>query len=146
MARYGHGQAIHQDHLMDIAQAATSARVPPSWGPENDKRYPLRTYVRDVRLWMLATDIEAARIGPAVAMRLTGGAKELVRELNPLNLSQGGAVNGVLVNGTEYLLSQLQRRYGVLEHELQIYVLKELLHFQRGDGESTDEALSRLGV
>ena len=146
MARYGHGQAIHQDHLMDIAQAATSARVPPSWGPENDKRYPLRTYVRDVRLWMLATDIEAARIGPAVAMRLTGGAKELVRELNPLNLSQGGAVNGALVNGTEYLLSQLQRRYGVLEQELQIYVLKELLHFQRGDGESTDEALSRLGI
>ena len=70
-----------------------NGRVPPSWSVEQDKRYPLRHYIQDLTLWAAATDIDAPRRGPAAALRLTGAARSIIREMPPHLLQAGQVVD-----------------------------------------------------
>lgn len=136
-----------QADLQDLHLHAASGKVPPQWGPDTDQNYPLRTYIRDLRLWSYAADVDQIRLAPLACLRLTGQAKELVRELDPQVLAQGRQLqNGNIQSGLEFLIATLEARYGVLQQELQIFVLRELLQFHRRGGESIDEALSRFGI
>ena len=136
-----------QADLNDLHLHAASGKVPPSWGPECDSTYPLRTYLRDLRLWSFASDVELVRQAPLACLRLTGQAKELVRELDPATLAHGRQLqDGTRQTGIQFLVGTLETRYGVLAQELQIHVLRELLHFSRKPQESIDESLSRFGI
>eukprot|EP00971_Amphidinium_carterae_P289093 5740147-Amphidinium_carterae.1 len=79
--------------LADIGANAT-LRVPPAWSVKNEARYPFRHFERDVHLWATATDVDLLRLGPLVALRVSGVAQDLIREINPVNLAQGGDLNG----------------------------------------------------
>ena len=76
---------MSQAELNDLHLQSANSKIPPSWSPERDKSYPLRTYLQDLRLWQYATDCDPLRQGPAAAQRVGGTAKELVRELDPQN-------------------------------------------------------------
>ena len=77
--------ADQAEHHLGLA----TARVPPSWGSENDRHYPLRNWIKDIELWCAATDVPEARQAPAILIRLTGQVRVLLREV-PVNiLTQG---------------------------------------------------------
>jgi len=134
------------DHLH--LQAA-GGKIPPAWSPEDDRRYPLRFYCADVRLWARAADVAPEKMGPCAALRLGGSARAIVRELDGDVLAMGmqvqDPVGGGVVNisGLESLLRALNRRYGVLAEELEINALSEYFSYHRSQGEGIDEALSR---
>ena len=126
-----------------------NSKVPPSWSPERDRQYPLRTWTQDVRLWALGTDIDPLKQGPVVAARIAGTAKELIRELDPNILAHGAAFpdeNGNIVQftGLEALVRALSRRYAPLAQELEVFCIAEILQFQRKPGEDTDGVISRF--
>ena len=72
-----------QAELNDMHMQAANGKVPPAWDPAADRRYPFRHWTTDVRLWSAATDLPEGRQGAAVALRLLGAAKLLVREFDP---------------------------------------------------------------
>ena len=125
-----------------------NSKVPPSWAPEKDRQYPLRTWISDVRLWALGTDVDLNRQGPVVAARIAGTAKELIRELDPNILALGAVFqdaqgNPVQHTGLESLIRALSRRYAPLAQELEVFCIAEILQFQRKPGEDTDGVISR---
>ena len=48
-----------------------------------------RSWISDLVLWSSATEIDPARQGPIAALQVQGSAKELVRELTPVQLREG---------------------------------------------------------
>ena len=68
--------------------AAATSKKPPSWSPEQ-KDYSFRDFTRDLILWEQATDLRDGQKGPAVALQLRGEAREVVRDLDPRELSLG---------------------------------------------------------
>ena len=126
-----------------------NSKVPPAWAPEKDKQYPLRTWTQDIRLWALGTDVDVLRQGPVAAGRILGTAKDLIRELDPNVLSQGGIFadenqNPVQFTGLECLIRALSRRYGPLAQELEIFCIGEILMFRRQPQEDVDSCVSRF--
>ncbi len=63
-------QHVKANNHMDLA-ALASSRIPPAWGPEQERSYPNRNWESGLRLWYAATDIDEARRGPTVALRVT---------------------------------------------------------------------------
>ena len=140
-----------QADVNDLHLGMATGRVPPGWSLENDARYPLRHWVRDVEVWAASTDIAEARIGPACAQRITGAAKIIVREIPIQTLIQGQAVpdaqgNMIQVSGIGMLVRILERRYGSAPQEVQIHSISELMGFVRGHHESTDGVLARFEI
>lgn len=128
-----------------------SAKIPPSWSPERDRVYPLRTWILDVRLWARGTDVEDQRMGPVAAMRVGGSAREFIRELDTNVLANGMMLadangNQVMTSGLECLIRALQRRYGPLQQELEVHVLTEILSFRRLPSEDTDSCIGRFEI
>ena len=128
-----------------------NGRVPPTWSVEQDKRYPLRHYVQDLALWAAGTDVDINRRGPVAALRLTGAARTIIREMPPELLQLGQVVadqNGqpLQLTGLQVLVRALERRYGALDQEQQIFAVSELMGFQRWPQESTDEMIARFDV
>jgi hypothetical protein len=86
-------------------------------------------------------------LAPAIALRLTGGAKEVVREV-PINLLMYGIIDPLTQQqtstGLDVLLNGLQRRFGQLALESTIMHIVELITFRRRSSESIDEALTRF--
>jgi hypothetical protein len=64
-------------------------KVPPGWSRENNERYNFRTWVADLILWSIGTDVEPQRQAALRAMQITGVAKELLREIPPNVLRDG---------------------------------------------------------
>eukprot|EP00971_Amphidinium_carterae_P350439 6491542-Amphidinium_carterae.2 len=131
--------------LADIGANAT-LRVPPAWSVENESKYPFRHFERDVRLWATATDVDPLRLGPLVALRVSGVAQDLVREINPTNLAHGGDLHGQRLAGLDFLLTQLRLRFAPMRQEEQISVISEFMGFTRLPQESTDAAIGRFVV
>ena len=136
------------EHHLGLA----NAKVPPSWGVEKERQYPLRMFVQDVELWGLATDLPEARQGPALALRLTGHAREMIREMPPQLLAFGQEIADAAGNiigrrtGVECFLRALNTRYGALDQEIQIFNVSELMTFARRSGESTDQMITRFDI
>ena len=142
-----HMQHEYDAHNLGIA----SAKIPPAWSPERDRIYPLRTWVQDVRLWSVGTDVDEDKQGPVCAMRIGGTGKDLIRELDVNVLSNGmlqpdAQGNPVQVTGLEMLIRALERRYGPLAQELEVHSIAELLQFRRNAGEDTDSVVNRFNL
>ena len=68
----------------------TSHRTPPRWGPEMESRYSFRSYITDLQLWSMMTDLAPHQQVAAVILRLSGAAKDLARTLTPNEIINGG--------------------------------------------------------
>ena len=141
--------SMMQDEVNAMHLGMANAKVPPAWSPERDKQYPLRTWVQDIRLWSVGTDVEVAKQGPVAAMRIGGTARALIRELDLAILANGMLLpddqgNPVQFSGLECLIRALNRRYAPLAQELEIHCLSEILLFKKLPGEDTDALISRF--
>ena len=141
--------------FMDADEAAANlalanGKVPPTWSVERDKVYPLRKYIQDLELWSLATDVPENRRGPVVVLRLTGAARDLMRDMPGDMLANGFDVVdnfGQLIEhrtGVQCVVRALRERFGALEQEVQIFNVSELMTFQRQSGETTDQCIARF--
>ena len=123
-------------------------RDPPSWSPEMESRsrnpYTFENYTRDLMMWSLATNLRPHQQAAAVVLRLGGTARDVVRELTPIELTQGGIVNGVQLDPLAYLMHGLQTRYAPLSEETALRAVSELTAFTRRGSETTDALLSRF--
>ena len=124
-----------------------SLKVPPSWCAERAQDYAFRAWLADVVLWAGATDLEAERHGPAVAMQVHGAAREVVREI-PADLLRNGRLNpqGQMETGLMLLMRTLAERYSPLEVESSTRSIAELINLRRLGGESMDSYLTRFDV
>ena len=68
-------------------------RQPPAWAPEMERQYPFRHFARDLLLWSCATDLQPHQQAATTILQLGGAARDMVREMNPTELLQGGVVN-----------------------------------------------------
>ena len=105
-----------------------NTKTPPGWSPEGDKKYPFRDWLQDVELWLGATEVDPIKQGPALAMRIGGVAREIIRELDLTVLSQGRVIpdqynQPMQQTGVQYLVAALSRRYMPLPQELQVHAI-----------------------
>ena len=140
----------NMDDIAAANLALANGKVTPTWCVEKDKTYPLRKYIQDLELWTLATDVLEARRGPVVVLRLTGSARDLMRDMPGDMLTNGQDVfdfNGVLIEhrtGVQCIVRALTDRFGALDQEVQIFNVSELMTFQRQAGETTDQCIARF--
>ena len=125
----------HDDSLHD-GYGAMSSKVPPSWSPETDRRHPFRVWLADLTLWVSGAELPEPRQGPAVAMRIGGTARKLLREMDPATMKDGSIVvdpqgGQVTLSGVESIVRALKRRYAPLSQELQVQSLNEVFRFHR---------------
>lgn len=142
---------MRQQELNDLNLQQANGRVPPAWGPEHERSYSFRYYEADTMLWCLASDMDEARKGPALALRLTGAAKMIIRELDPTVLVQGQVIvddqgQQVQLTGVQALLRILRRRYAPLDQEAQLHAVSEFFSFGRQGHEDTDQCVARFEV
>ncbi|CAE8605145.1 unnamed protein product [Polarella glacialis] len=121
-------------------------RTPPSWGPELEARYPFRHWSRDVLVWTILTDMDAARKAAAVILQLRGGAEELARGLPPQAIVAGGLINGVQADPMTFLMHSLSERYAQLGEETRLAAITELMTFQRNGHERIDDLITRFDI
>ena len=57
-----------------------------------DREYPFRQFARDLLLWSCATDLLPHQQAAVTVLNLGGAVRDLTRELNPLELLQGGTI------------------------------------------------------
>ena len=101
-------------------------------------------------MWSASTDLEQAQQGPAVILRLSGGAREMRRTLDCTIAAYGATVdlqdgNGpVQITGLATVLRGLSREYAPLDYEASITAMSDLLSFRKTAQESVDISLSRF--
>eukprot|EP00973_Karenia_brevis_P033197 4580498-Karenia_brevis.AAC.1 len=101
-------------------------------------------------LWCMATDLTDQQQGLAIAMRLGGMAKVLVRELDPMVLANGQAMdlndgNGPqLVGGVTVIMRALNRQFGEHDVDTGIRAIASMMHFRRLPNETVACALARF--
>ena len=121
---------------------AATLKTPPAWSLEGSGSYSLRSWLSDVVLWAGATDLEPERQGPAVALVVTGAARDLVRELQPQELRDGIWEQGTHIPGLMLLCRTLARHYAPHETEVQTRAMAEMMGFARPPNESIDGSLA----
>ena len=123
---------------------AASSKHPPYRGPERERTYPFRHWMKDVRLWALATDVSVERQGPLLASRLGGMARAIAHEMPENFMVYGGPFQGLgQLTGLKMLLRGLSRRFMPFNGEISARAMIEFLSFRRSTHETIDEALSR---
>ena len=121
----------------------TTYRVPPSWSPETDRSYSLRSYMTEIAIWVMLTDLQPHQQCAAIITRLGGAAREVARMVSPQEIMAGGMRNGVQLDPVSYLLAALQDRFSALAEETRLLSMTEVLAFATMPGESTNALLSR---
>ena len=122
-------------------------RMPPSWGPDMESRYPFRQWSHDVLTWSIAADGDPSRKAALLAMSMKGTAYEFVRTLPPLTLVHGGLINGAQADPLTYLMHALAERFAALGEELRLSSVTDMLNFRRSaPGERIDELLTRFDL
>ena len=142
--RFGHRMPQQSPYQQDVG--AATLKTPPAWCYENAAQYTLRSWLSDVLMWSSATDVEVERQGPAVALQITGVARDLIREINPQHLRDGIHENGVHIPGIMLLCRTLANHFAPLESELQTRAMAELMGFARMGHETIDVSLTRFEV
>ena len=120
-------------------------RIPPRWSPEQEG-YSFRSYITDLLLWLVLTDLQPHQQAAAITMRLGGSARDLARTMSPLELIHGGVANGVQLDPVSYLIQGLQARYALLDDESRLAAMTEMLAFGRKPGESVNAVLTRYAI
>ena len=137
---------LNHEHL-----GAATGRVPPSWNLENEAKYPLRYWRQDLEVWAASTDLPEIRHGPCTALRISGVAKLVVREIPTETLVNGGIIIDdqgaqVQLSGLGMLIRILEKRYGAAPQEVQVHSISELFQFSRSSNESTDSVIARFEI
>mgnify|MGYP001272735965 CR=1 FL=1 len=96
--------------MMNNNARDTSHRIPPAYDPEHERNYSFRTYMTDVSLWLMLTDLDPPRQCAAIINRLGGAARELGRMMTPQEIAFGGLREGRQLDPVTYLLGALQAR------------------------------------
>ena len=128
---------------------AGSLRDPPRWDPSMERRqsnpYTFDTWSRDVMMWSLCTSVRQGQQAAAVAMRLSGAARDVVRELQPAQLTQGDFIGTPPrhVDALTFLMHHLSVRFAPLAEETALRAVSDLTTFARRPGEQTDAFLTR---
>ena len=63
-----------------------------------------------------------------------------------MELAFGVQHQGRQISGIEFLINRLEERFGLLEQELQIHVLRDMLGIYKQQSESIDECINRFGI
>ena len=140
------------DGLPDSAltQGQMNDKVPPSWGPEVQTKYPFRAWCRDVCLWDFRTTLDVDKRGPAVVAHLTGTAHSLMMDMfeyDPIPIINGETVtdsNGVQTTytGCQAVIRRVGRYFKEDVQGETIRVAREYRAFTRLHGETVEEALT----
>ena len=124
--------------------SSTNYRVPPTWSPEMERSYPFRSYVRDVLLWSMLTDLLPHQQAAAMVLRLKGAARSLVNMLSPEEILRGGEINGVAYQPVEFILKGLETRFARFDDEIRINAMLEMMNFRRKGHERINELVARF--
>ncbi|CAE7876313.1 NPF8.5, partial [Symbiodinium necroappetens] len=125
---------------------ASSLRLPPRWDPSMEGSMPFRSWMQDLMLWTICTDLNPAQQCAAIISQLGGAARELARTLTPAEVYQGGIINGQQLDPVSFLLHGLQVRFAPLDEENRLRAAQDLLSFSRRSGESVDTLISRFEI
>ena len=81
----GKGSSVAGNRLRDGPREAfghSTSKLPPYWEPKLEQNgYPFRIWLQDVNLWSGGTELPEELRAPAVAQRLGGTARDLVRQV-----------------------------------------------------------------
>ena len=131
-------------HMMPPVNVNTSHRLPPRWEPNLEGSLPFRTWLQDLLLWTITSDMEPHRQAAAIISQLGGAARELARTMTPQEIFHGGVVNGNQLDPVSYLIHGLSQRFSPLDDEIRIRAAQDLLHFQRRGNEPVDVLITRF--
>ena len=120
--------------------------TPPAWGPNMQREYTFRAYLRDVSIWVEMTDLPPHQQAMAIQTRLYGAARDAVRSMTIHELKYGGVRDGIAYDPVSYLLVGLEQRFAPLDEEQRLVALTEFLAFKRHHDESIDDFLSRYHI
>ena len=126
--------------------AQTNMRMPPRWEPSMEATLPFRTWMQDLMLWTIVTDLTAPQQTAAIISQLGGPARKLARTLTPDEVYNGGVVNGQRLDPVSFLLHGLSARFAPLDEENRLRAAQDLLSFARRQGESIDSLISRFDI
>ena len=73
----------------------STPKIPPGWSEAIAHRDSFQRWRKDLQLWASGTELDQARIGPAVAQRLEGTAKEVAMAQMERPAGHPGAPGGV---------------------------------------------------
>ena len=127
-----------------------SKAVPPGWRA-GSAEYPLKRYLELLELWVSQTDLEATKLGAAVAGRLGGRVQTLAIHLTitkrDLSVVRGMAAlafqgepadpaaqppQAATPTGLQALIQVLKEKYGATDQDQQGVDLDDLLDLRRG--------------
>ena len=141
--RAGGGNDQGHNHV----RQETSHRTPPRWGPGMESRYSFKTYITDLQLWSMMTDLAPYQQVAAVILRLPGAAKDLARTLMPNEILNGGvSPSGVQFDPLSYLVVGLHARFAPPGEETRFQAMTDLLSFGCRDGEGIKQVLTRYEI
>ena len=118
-------------------------RIPPPWSPEYAQQYSFRSYMTDLSLWIMLTDLAPHQQVSAIILRLGGAARDIARTMQPQEIINGGMRDGQMLDPVSYLVGALHARFAVLEEESRLQCMTEMLAFRRRGGENIDSLLTR---
>ena len=118
-------------------EATGPLKVPPAWSPDQARSYPFRFWLQDVTMWAAAAarEVLPEQRGPAVALRLGGAARQLVREIPPDRLRDGAIADpgdgggARQLSGLQLLLLVLSKSFAPLGEESALRSISDLLNF-----------------
>ena len=119
--------------------------TPPGWGPEMHD-YSFRAWVTDINLWAMLTTLQPEQQCAAIIFQLEGGARDLGRNFNAQQITQGGVINGQVLDPVSYLIMRLYQRFAQFQVETELIAAADFEQFHRRNGESIDEMLSRYEI
>ncbi|CAE7203568.1 RE1 [Symbiodinium sp. CCMP2592] len=126
--------------------AHNTLRLPPRWEPAMESTLPFRTWLQDLMLWTICTDLAPPQQAAAIISQLGGPARDLARQLTPQEVYNGGIVNGQALDPVSFLLHGLSARFAPLDEENRLRAAQDLLSFSRRQGESVDALISRFDI
>eukprot|EP00971_Amphidinium_carterae_P328376 6460216-Amphidinium_carterae.1 len=121
-----------------------SLKTPPSWNPNNN-RYSFREWKSDLELWMLGTDLAEQKQCGAIALQLTGEARDIAREMDRTVMRNGVQMpDGTHKSGAQCLIELLEEKLGPQQQSKALDSLDRFFTFRRKQKETIDEMISRF--
>eukprot|EP00971_Amphidinium_carterae_P083093 1643848-Amphidinium_carterae.1 len=123
-----------------------SLKTPPSWNPNNN-RYSFREWKSDLELWMLGTDLSEQKQCGAIALQLTGEARDIARGMDRAIMRDGvQQADGTRKSGAQCLIDLLEEKLGPQQQSKALDALEKFFSFKRRQRETIDELISRFDL
>ena len=121
-------------------------RLPPRWEPSMETTLPFRTWMQDLMLWTICTDMTGPQQAAAIISQIGGAARDLARTLMPAEVYNGGVINDQQLDPVSFLLHGLSARFAPLDEENRLRAAQDLLSFTRKPNETVDALISRFDI